>query len=85
MAGPLDTRAGKTGLFIIDAIPEFAADYATNRPKTTFVAMFASDRDGDVATLYEPDSAKRIASNMSRSLLLAAPSVPRPRFTSALR
>jgi FkbM family methyltransferase len=57
----LETALDWSGL-AIDAIPEFGADYATHRPRTTFVAMFASDRDGQVATLYEPDSAKRIAS-----------------------
>ena len=38
----LETSLGWSGI-AIDAIEEFAADYKTHRPRTRFVAMFASD------------------------------------------
>lgn len=38
----LETSLGWSGV-AIDAIEEFGADYATHRPRTRFVAMFASD------------------------------------------
>jgi FkbM family methyltransferase len=57
----LETALGWSGL-AVDALPEFGADYLAFRPRTIFVAMFASDLDGDTVTLFEPDSAKRIAS-----------------------
>ncbi len=37
----LETNLGWSGL-AVDAIPEFGPDYATFRPRTTFVAMFAT-------------------------------------------
>jgi len=57
----LETALGWTGL-AVDAIPEFGPDYVTHRPRTRFVAMFATDHGGDMVTLFEPDKAKRIAS-----------------------
>jgi FkbM family methyltransferase len=57
----LEQELGWSGL-AIDALPEFGPDYVTHRPRTRFVAMFASDVDGSTATLFEPEHEKRIAS-----------------------
>jgi FkbM family methyltransferase len=57
----LEKELGWSGL-AVDAIPEFQDDYVRHRPRTRFVAMFASDVDGGTATLFEPETDKRIAS-----------------------
>ena len=57
----LETSLGWSGL-AVDALPEFGPDYVKYRPRTRFVAMFATDHGGDSVTLFEPDNAKRIAS-----------------------
>ena len=57
----LETALGWSGL-AVDAIPEFGPEYVIHRPKSTFVAMFASDRDGETTTLFEPHTEKRTAS-----------------------
>ena len=58
----LETALGWSGV-AVDALPEFGPDYAAYRPRTRFVAMFASDKGGEVVTLFEPEHAKRIASS----------------------
>jgi FkbM family methyltransferase len=57
----LEKELGWSGV-AVDALPEFGPDYATNRPRTKFVAMFASDVDGQKVTLFEPEKQKLIAS-----------------------
>jgi FkbM family methyltransferase len=57
----LETSLGWSGL-AVDALPEFGPDYKKHRPRTRFVAMFASDADGQMATLFEPEHNKLIAS-----------------------
>ncbi len=46
----------------IDAMQEFAAGYAQHRPRTRFVAMFASDRADDTAQLFVSASNQFVAS-----------------------
>ena len=57
----LETALNWSGL-AIDALPEFGPEYATHRPRTKFAAMFASDKDGDTVTLFEPEDQKRLTS-----------------------
>jgi FkbM family methyltransferase len=57
----LETALGWSGL-AIDAVEEFAADYKLHRPRTQFVAMFASDRAGSVQ-LFVPEHNKLVASS----------------------
>jgi FkbM family methyltransferase len=57
----LETGLGWSGV-AVDALPEFGPAYAANRPRTKFVAMFASDVDGEKVTLFEPEHQKRITS-----------------------
>jgi FkbM family methyltransferase len=56
----LETALAWSGL-AIDALGEFAADYEKHRPRTRFVAMFASDQPGSVQ-LFVPEENKLIAS-----------------------
>jgi FkbM family methyltransferase len=46
----------------IEAMQEFAAGYAQHRPRTRFVAMFASDRADDTAQLFVSSSNQFVAS-----------------------
>jgi len=56
----LETALGWSGL-AIDALQDFAADYSVHRPRTRFVAMFASDTPGSVR-LFVPEQNKLLAS-----------------------
>jgi FkbM family methyltransferase len=56
----LETALGWSGL-AIDALQEFAGDYRTHRPRTRFLAMFASDTPGSVR-LFVPEQNKLVAS-----------------------
>ena len=57
----LETMLGWSGV-AVDALPEFGPDYLLHRPRTKFMAMFASDKSDEVVTLFEPEQAKKIAS-----------------------
>lgn len=61
----LEKELGWSGL-AVDALPEYAAEYHLHRPRTMFVAMFASDTNGSSTTLFEPAVNKRIASASER-------------------
>jgi FkbM family methyltransferase len=58
----LETSLGWSGV-AIDALPEFGPDYAAHRPRTKFVAMFATDVSDQTVTLFEPEGNKLIASH----------------------
>jgi FkbM family methyltransferase len=49
----LETQLGWSGVAIEPQI-KFAADYAAQRPRTTFVPLFVSDTSNSKATLYVP-------------------------------
>jgi FkbM family methyltransferase len=51
----LETALDWSGV-AVDALPEFAADYAAHRPKTRFVAMFASDESKGHVQFFVPDN-----------------------------
>jgi FkbM family methyltransferase len=57
----LETALGWSGL-AIEPQTTFAADYVTHRPRTRFVAMFASDTDDRTVTLYVPPADRAVAS-----------------------
>jgi FkbM family methyltransferase len=47
----------------IDALEEFADGYKTHRPRTKFIAMFASDVGDATVQLFVPDANKLVASS----------------------
>jgi FkbM family methyltransferase len=51
----LEKQLGWSGI-AVDAIGEFAADYKLNRPRTTFVAMFASDVTDSKVQFFVPEN-----------------------------
>jgi FkbM family methyltransferase len=51
----LETALDWSGV-AVDALPEFAAGYAAHRPKTRFVAMFASDQANGRVQFFVPDN-----------------------------
>ena len=57
----LEHSLGWSGI-AIDALEEFAADYLTHRPRTKFVALFASDVPDTTVQFFVPDSNKLVAS-----------------------
>ena len=57
----LETELGWSGI-AIDALPEFAADYRTYRPRTKFFALFVSDVADSTAVIFEPNKNKLVAS-----------------------
>lgn len=57
----LETQLGWSGI-AIDAQEEFAEGYRLHRPKTRFVAMFASDVPGESIELFVPADNRLIAS-----------------------
>ena len=57
----LETTLGWSGV-AVDAQADFAADYQAHRPRTRFVAMFASDVAGESVQLFVPDANKLVAS-----------------------
>jgi len=57
----LEKELGWSGL-AVDALPEYEADYRAHRPRTTFIAVFASDVDDSSVRLFEPQHDKRITS-----------------------
>jgi FkbM family methyltransferase len=57
----LEKELGWSGV-AIDALPEFAEGYQANRPRTRFVALFASDVAGQSVQLFVPPENNQIAS-----------------------
>jgi FkbM family methyltransferase len=57
----LETTLGWSGI-AIDALEEFAADYQTFRPRTKFVALFASDVADSFVQFFVPADNKLVAS-----------------------
>ena len=57
----LERELGWSGI-AIDALPEFAEGYRQNRPRTRFLALFASDVTGTKVQLFVPDENKLVAS-----------------------
>jgi FkbM family methyltransferase len=51
----LETSLGWSGI-AVDALEEFAADYARHRPRTRFVAMFASDVSDQKVEFFVADN-----------------------------
>jgi FkbM family methyltransferase len=51
----LESALGWSGI-AVDALEEFAADYRTHRPRTRFVAMFASDVADTRVQFFVPDN-----------------------------
>ena len=57
----LETALGWSGV-AVDALEEFAADYKTHRPRTKFVAMFASDVPDTTVQFFVPKDNLLVAS-----------------------
>jgi FkbM family methyltransferase len=57
----LEKELGWSGV-AIDALPEFAPDYGTYRPRTKFFALFVSDVADSTAVIFEPNKNKLVAS-----------------------
>jgi len=57
----LETVLNWSGI-AIDALPEFAADYQTFRPRTKFFAFFVSDKSNERAKMYVLEKNKQIGS-----------------------
>jgi len=60
----LETALGWRGV-AIDAQVEFADDYRTHRPRTTFLARFVSDTSDSTAQLHVPSSNTLVASEVA--------------------
>ena len=73
----LETVLGWSGV-AVDALPEFAPEYVKNRPRTKFVAMFASDVVGSQVTFFVPKDNKLVSSS-SREFTEKEGSPGRPR------
>lgn len=59
----LETTLGWSGI-AIDALEEFAPDYAAHRPNTRFIAMFASDVADSSVQFFVPEN--NLVASMSR-------------------
>lgn len=80
----LETELGWSGI-AIDAQSEFASGYAEHRPRTTFVAMFASDVADATVTFFVPPTNKLVASSgFSLTVREGAPGLPRKVPTTTL-
>jgi FkbM family methyltransferase len=63
----LESVLGWSGL-AVEALPEFEAGYKTHRPKTRYVAMFASDVDGTSVPFFVPtDQERKLVASASES------------------
>jgi len=58
----LETSLGWSGI-AIDALPEFGPDYVAHRPRTRFVALFASDTVGGKVQFFVPPGNNLVASS----------------------
>jgi FkbM family methyltransferase len=63
----LETSLGWSGI-AVDALPEFGPDYAEHRPRTAFVAMFASDVADASVQFFVPGN-NRLVSSSSREFV----------------
>lgn len=80
----LESRLGWSGV-AIDALPEFGAEYAQHRPRTKFVAAFASDVPGGSVTFFVPSHNKLVASvSHEFTVREGAPGKPREVPTTTL-
>ncbi len=80
----LEHNLGWSGI-AIDALDEFAADYRSYRPRTKFVAMFASDVPDTSVTFFVPAKNKLVASaNREFTVHEGAPGTPRQVPTTTL-
>lgn len=80
----LEKELGWSGV-AIDAQPEFGTDYATHRPRTRFVALFASDVADSSVTFFVPLNNKLVASSSGAfTVAEGAPGVPRQVPTTTL-
>jgi FkbM family methyltransferase len=57
----LEQKLGWSGV-AVDALEEFGPDYVTNRPRTKFVATFASDESNGSVEFFVPEENKLMAS-----------------------
>jgi FkbM family methyltransferase len=80
----LESVLGWSGV-AVDALEEFAADYRTHRPRTKFVAMFASDVADSSVQFFVADKNK-LVSSVSREFTVkeGAPGVARSVPTTTL-
>lgn len=80
----LETVLGWSGI-AVDALEEFAADYRTHRPRTKFVAMFASDV-ADSSVQFFVAEKNKLVSSASREFTVkeGAPGVARTVPTTTL-
>jgi FkbM family methyltransferase len=73
----LEQRLGWSGV-AVDALEEFAGDYSAHRPRTKFVAAFASDVPDTTVQFFVPDDNKLVASvNKEFTARQGAPGKPR--------
>jgi FkbM family methyltransferase len=80
----LETALGWSGI-AIDALEEFAQDYRMFRPRTQFVAMFASDQADSSVQFFVPAGNKLVASaNQDFTARYGAPGVARTVPTTTL-
>jgi FkbM family methyltransferase len=80
----LESKLGWSGV-AVDALEEFAADYAAHRPRTKFVAAFASDVPNASVQFFVPDDNKLVASSSKEfTVREGAPGKPREVPTTTL-
>jgi FkbM family methyltransferase len=80
----LESQLGWSGI-AIDALDEFAADYAAHRPRTRFVAAFVSDVPDRSVQFFVPDENKLVASlDKDFTVREGAPGKPRTVPTTPL-
>jgi FkbM family methyltransferase len=80
----LEQQLGWSGV-AVDALEEFAADYSAHRPRTRFVAAFASDVPDTTVQFFVPDDNKLVASaSEAFTVREGAPGRPRQVPTTTL-
>jgi FkbM family methyltransferase len=80
----LETSLGWSGI-AVDALSEFAADYKTHRPRTRFVAMFASDVPDSTVKFFVPaDDSMASSSTPGHTVRHGAPGTAREVPTTTL-
>jgi FkbM family methyltransferase len=79
----LETNLGWSGI-AVDALEEFAADYQTYRPKTRYVAMFASDVADARVKFFVPKNNMESSSNQEFTVRGGVPGVSRTVPTTTL-
>lgn len=61
----LESQLGWRGV-AVEPLTEFAADYATHRPRTQFIAAFAGDQDNGTVRFFVPQTPGRLLASMSK-------------------